>query len=253
MQNIDFLPPRYREQTVARKSSLWHLIVFVLFGGVVAATAAGQYALRLTALQERDDVIIQHASAKTTADLHDRLQLQLAEVEATADLYAYLSHPWPRTQIIAALHEPLPQQIVLTQLNIRRENNSWQESGVVGRRSPVRQNEEDKESESLRPAERDLHSLRSENDANSTVITVSGYTTDTPALHRYVQQLGRSSLLARAELRSFEAADERIQAGASTFEVRAIVRPGYGQPGAPSGSAEQVDLLTSAVTQSQKK
>src|SRR5688500_5808847 len=113
MKDIDFLPARYREQYSQRRAQLWRLTVLALFVAGVGATAAGQYTLRRSARQHLEAVNPQHSAARAKSDQHTQLQQQLKDVQATTQLYAYLQHPWPRTQILAEVAERLPATLTL--------------------------------------------------------------------------------------------------------------------------------------------
>ncbi len=238
MHDIDFLPSKYREQNTARKARVWQFAVLLLFGGVIVATAAGQYLLRVSATSERDAVLLQHTAAKATNDLFDRLQSRLADVRSTAQLYTYLQHPWPRTQILAAVGRELPDEVTLSEMRITLDANASPEGGRNRPRDPRRSENEDKELAGMHPAARDLKQLADEFNGQRTVVLLAGHTSDTAALHRLVARLGDAALFAKAELRSLEAAQRRELHGSSVFEVRLTVRPGYGQPGGPRQPSE---------------
>jgi hypothetical protein len=65
-------------------------------------------------------------------------------------------------------------------------------------------------------------------------VRVTGTTTNTAALYRYLNVLGTRELFAKAEIRSIESLDVP---GAATlrFQLVLAARPGYGQPGGSEG------------------
>jgi hypothetical protein len=137
---------------------------------------------------------------------------------------------------MAALLDPLPEQIHVEQLQVERQPSAPEtRSGL--RTSPTTKAEEEPLA-ALSPAASDLKRLRGQFDSTRTVVTLAGTTTASDALHRYVIELGQESLFSQARLLSVEADDadrRRIR-----FSVMLVVRPGYGQPGGPAGPDEEV-------------
>jgi hypothetical protein len=226
MNEIDFLPDRLR---VNRRESKTRLLWVA--GAVCCALALGvastlQYAAkrRLTA----DLAVAGHAYDKAHVEILRlaRTRAQLDAAHAEAELLTYLRHPWPRTQIVAALLAPLPETVTLTELRISRESplaakasRFQQEAGpeAAGQQADKRP-----------PERRDLERLRQAIDEQRTVVLLDGTTTDNAALHRYLNELGQTSLLTSIELRSLEAGSEAK--GLTRFSARLNVRPGHGQP-----------------------
>ena len=121
MNSFDFLPDRYREQSTNRKAELWRLFVLLAFGGICAASAAGQYAQRFAVIKQLAAAERQYTDAQARSKQFGDLQRRWKQVRATAELYAYLDRRWPRTQILATVAESLPPEIHLSELSIARE------------------------------------------------------------------------------------------------------------------------------------
>ena len=66
---------------------------------------------------------------------------------------------------------------------------------------------------------------------------IAGITTDVAALYRYLDAVAKASFFAKVELRSIESVD-MPQGPVMHFQVYLQVRPGYGQPGGPTGKTE---------------
>ena len=73
---------------------------------------------------------------------------------------------------------------------------------------------------------------------------IVGKTADSEVLHRYLSELATLDLVAKAELTTYEhqvaargksANSAAFNGGLSRFEARVVLRPGYGQPGGPTG------------------
>jgi hypothetical protein len=237
MQHIDFLPVQYRQRDVRRQLQPRRIVVVIVFAALLAAAVVSQQDRKRQAEK-------QLAAIQPQYDLAIRQNRKLAEVWAeldtarnAAELFTYLRHPWPRTQILAALLAPLPEAITLETLQIAPEVSGGrrQGSGSRGQAADHQSAISNQQSlDKLPPAARDLKRLRDEFDNAKTVVTISGITSDSAALYRYLGGLGGTSLFTRANLNSLDSA-ENEPAGALRFRATLVVRPGYGQPGGPTG------------------
>lgn len=242
MYQIDFLPQRYHARRVQRRQRIWRAALLVLFGGLCAATAVGQQMLRRSVLQEVAMVEAQHAVAVATNQRFADMQQELRKLRAQAELYTYLKHPWPRTQIFAAVLRGVPQSVTLDRLHLSRTApRSDRRSFRPARTSETR-------SDAHQPAEQDLAELRQQVDHSPLVLLVAGRTADTQALHNYVAALHAEPLLKQIELESLA-----MQPGAqeAEFTLRIVVRPGYGQPDGPSVASGRATRTASQTTEDQ--
>jgi hypothetical protein len=164
------------------------------------------------------------------------VQLPLAAARTQADLVAWLSHPWPKTQVLAAVLQSFPDSIVLDELEVHRLSEQSPTAAALVR-DQARAGTEEKD-ESKRPAaQRDLNRLRGEFDLRATVVSLAGRTRDVAALHACLGRLAQSGLVAKVELPSIESLEGQL--GWSKFSARAVLVPGYGQPGGPEGKQSQ--------------
>jgi hypothetical protein len=238
MQTIDFLPQVYRERNDLRKARTWWAVVLMVFGTVVVSTASIQYTWRRTVVRQLDDLGPRYAAAMLRDAELARLQTQIQAVSDAAGLYTYLQHPWPRTQLLAAVVAPVPKSIRLTDVLLTSEvtvQTTSDEASVASRRARGRAEKNEKREP---PARQDLARLRDECDTQQTVVHITGTATDVQELHVYVGELGKSPLVASALLKSIEAIPQ--EPGASPkiqFRVQMVVRPGYGQRGGPEPKA----------------
>lgn len=231
MNTIDFLPARYGEQNAARQKQLWQITVLLLFGTVVAAAAVFQFTMRRSASEHLVEVELKHFDARLQNDRLATLQSELKSARQTADLFAYLMHPWPRTRILAAVTDALPESVSLDEIRIGREADSA--ATRTQRRRFIDAKQQDKQ---IPPAVRDLSELRSEIDELQVVVSITGITTDPVELHRFVSQLGSGPIFEKADLGTQEAL-KLDSATVTRFAVRLVVRPGFGQPGGPTGDS----------------
>src|SRR3990167_8788255 len=121
MKNIDFLPERYRERDLKRRAAIWQYAILAAFGGVLLVATLGQLAMKRSlhsSLREREG---SRSEAKLKRERIAILEKQLESNEEVAALYTYLRHPWPRTQLISRITEPLPECVVLEGVEILEE------------------------------------------------------------------------------------------------------------------------------------
>jgi Tfp pilus assembly protein PilN len=234
MTNIEFLPPHFRDQGSARRGQLWHVGVFVAFGGLIATAAIYQFATTRTLQAQLDAVQPQYDLESRKSDHLSKLRNQLNSLDEKADLICYLDHPWPSTQVLTAVVTPLPESIKLKELRIVAERaviDRHEES--PHRRAKTDPNEKSK-GEQLSLTRQDLKTLRDLYDQGRTVVHLSGTARDTNDLHGYIANLSHNSLVRNAELSSIEAVKGDAEENASRFQVRLVIAPGFGQPNGPN-------------------
>jgi Tfp pilus assembly protein PilN len=231
MQDIDFLPLEYRQQHQRRQVQPWRVVVVAAFVALLAGAALAQHTRRQYVAGQLAAVRPQYEEALRQEGSRAELQAELQSAQCGAELLTYLRHPWPRTQLLAAALAPLPPEITLQQLHIARETPGHQPA--TEQRSRADKKAEEEKIAKLPPAARDLKRLREEFDRTQVTVRLTGTTTDSAALHRYLGVLGKQELFAKAELRSIERV-EGNQAGSLRFHATLTARPGYGQPGGPA-------------------
>lgn len=223
--DIDFLPASYREQGAKRKTGLWRLLVVAVFGSALVPT--GMYQRRL---KQEAEIHLAHleslypAAMARNAELSSQ-QSKLAAVQTAAELATYLRHPWPRTQILAAIAQPLPDTLTLHDLQILRENVSGAAAAPPSPNNAT-------PAAPTNPVAADLERLRNERESTRLVVAIGGATSEVGALHEYLGKLAGNRLFQKVELGSIESSPAGDH-GLAKFSVRIIVRPAPGQPGAP--------------------
>jgi len=232
MQDIDFLPAQYHRQHASRQSQPWRIVVVAVFIALLGGAVFGQYRLKRGAENELAAIAPQYDLAVAQNDRLRELQSRLKAKQDLAELYTYLRHPWPRTQLLAALVAPMPEEISFQQVQITREKREEEEPAERRSRSEIKAEEE--KDKLLPPAERDLKRLRQQYDKMQTVILLSGTTSESAALHRYLGALHANTLFSKVELDSIESV-ETSRGSQREFHATLIVRPGYGQPDGPDG------------------
>ncbi len=241
MQDIDFLPAHYRQKRVQRQSQPWRIVVVAVVAGLLAAAVFNQQRRSRRTETELATIMPQHDLAvgrnRKLAGLHDKLK----PARNDAELFTYLRHPWPRTQLLAAVLAPLPKGISLDQIHVTADTS--ENRPRPERRFRAQSEPQDDQLDKLPPAARDLIRLRDEFDQIRTVVLISGTTGESAAVHRYLGELGGSDLFAKAELDSLDS-PEGGRAGTLQFRATLTVRPGYGQPDGPTDPGENVVART---------
>jgi len=243
MHDVDFLPTQYRQQHLRRRSQPWEAVVALAFFALLVGAGFAQHRQRQWIESDLEAVEPQYQTALKRQQRLSELHKRLTEVRAEAELLAYLRHPWPRTQLLAAVAGPLPDAITLQQVQIRRVAPQ-QPSGE--RRSRGEAENEEKKLAGLAPAARDLAELREELDGARTVVMLSGITRQSAPVYRYLGELAEHPLIATTELgaiENVEGADEPTL----KFEATLLVLPGYGQPGGPTAPEIGPDDAATAV------
>ena len=231
MKNIDFLPDIYKQRAELRKARIWWGIVVVVFSTAIGASALSQWALRRSIELEIAQIQPKSAEAKQHVLRLGEMQLQLRKAGEMAGLVTYLEAPWPRTQIVAQLMRPMPASIQVTQLAIMEEElPAVAADEALPRRRGNRRNDE--KAQKRPPAVEDLEQLRRDHDRRQTVVEVKGQVQDVALLHAYVASLGKSPLVAQAQIKSLEVAPGDLPNPQTQFMLRVVIRPNYGQPGA---------------------
>lgn len=249
MKNIDFLPDVYRQRRILRHARFCWVAVAMLFGLAIAGAATGQWYFRCSLAAQLTVVEPQHAISQQRQAEIKLLEEGKQRTEELAALYLYLEHPWPRTQLLAAVAQSLPPSIQLTDLRMLEQADA----GPVTRGADGDTNHSTGEGEQAgKPTAKSvLSKLRAEHDRQVLILELSGQAANSKELHEYVDSLARSPLIASASLKGLEAGGETMERGTSKFHVRAIVRPGHGQPGAPTWKAATTDVAASGIIRSE--
>src|SRR5690242_9526610 len=118
MHEIDFLPARYREKQARQVDRWWRVAVASAVGLGLAAAAGYQFAEQQLVESERAVVQPAYDEAIALAQRLEKVRVDWSEAQSKARLIAYLSHPWPRSQVLATVTKPLPEDVTLTEVKV---------------------------------------------------------------------------------------------------------------------------------------
>ena len=224
-QQIDFLPQHYREDDERRRTQAWRILIICIFAFVLPTASLYQYRLRLLIDRQLAQLDETHQDAQRDAQRLSSLSNQLTEKATVAQLATFLRHPWPPTQIVAAIVERLPESIAIEEMIIRRISPPVQQTTNEG--------DADRAKPTPMPAVEDLKTLEQQA-KGEIVVELTGQTVDNRQLHHYLSELARNPLFVRADLGSMESVPARQgRNSAARFEAQLSVRPGYSLPGGP--------------------
>jgi hypothetical protein len=230
MIDIDFLPVQYHQRNAYRQAKPWQIIVVTSFLGLVALLTISQNVHRRFVERQLADLTAAYEMALGQERQLAEVRTQLKRTECEAELITYLRHPWPKSQLLSALLSRLPEEITLQQLQITREAENL--AAASDRRPVMVVGNSAEQQKNISPAERDLQTLQSQSEGKQIVIILMGATTDSAALHHYLDEMQSNSLFAKAELGSVTSLGEHSGA-AIQFRAKLVVKPGYGQAGSP--------------------
>lgn len=234
MLQIDFLPSRFRQETVHRKANVWRILVAVVFAAALLASAVYQQLLRHGTERELARVGEVYEQANALASRLAGLQNRLRQADAEADLLTYLRHPWPTSQLLAAALAPLPDCLTLDEIHLTREQpaSSGSSAPLVLVPPHGATSGDGTEKKKAAPAQCAAALLRKEYDNRPVVLILSGLTSDTASLQHYLVTLGEVHLFSKVELTSLETSGGE-NAHKLRFAARLVVRSGVGQSTSP--------------------
>jgi hypothetical protein len=237
VKNVDFLPAEFRHKsrdTSSRGRA-------VLLGTVTVALLSGLTWLQIDRLRTRRTELAslrqQKAAVEVVLARLANTKTALESADAEAELYTWLRHPRPRSQVLLAILEGIPEEIRLfdVEVSTRSEANS------------VRTVQTGEEKSTKPAAAKALELLRQASPAGSEWAHVYGATENPAALHLWLGRLGRHPMFSRCELVSIE---ESANGEDSPAEFHAEVRIKPSPAASESGTSRpDADFRTAKVQQ----
>ena len=241
MQTIDFLPEHYRERRKQRRVRWWWALIVCLFGGIVLGTASVQW---LSVQRVKRELAQLELQCKTHRQLDQELlalETKVASLSHSANLYTFLKHPWPRTQILAAVVTPLPKDVQLTSIRVA-------ETLIAKKPGTAAAPEATPETAKVTPiaAVADLQQLHDAHEAQRIVVHVEGSVREAETLHAYLEALAQQPLIAEARLSGMETRKLETHT-LVVFELHITIKSAHGLSDGPSGPIAPV-IVTPAAT-----
>jgi hypothetical protein len=234
--DADFLPAAYRQRSMNRRAYAWRVMAAAAMVAVFASTALWQHNHHKRVRAALAEVDVQYAQATLKSaqltDVGARLQVQ----HKMAQLLTLLRHRWPRTQVLAAVTEQLPESVTLIECHLGHEVLPSTAPSAIALPQP---NAPPPDEPTRRT--RDVERLLREHNERRYFLALTGHASDAATLHSYLARLGTSPLFSQVDLQSLEnVPGNQSAAGASPpvrFSVRAILRAPHDEVLNPAGSA----------------
>jgi hypothetical protein len=214
---------------------MWGAVVVLVYAALLCTSG---YLQRSTAQRLGKDVAAaneQRAVVTAQTAKLASLQKELKAAQARAGLVAYLGHPWPRTQIVAAVVRPVFEGLTLSELRVQRLDSPQAVNRSAAVRPRAVPSGAEAKPDERSAAERDFERVREACDATQVIVTLKGTAEDVSLVHMYLGSLGKDTLFSRVDLMNIDGQEAQRQGGSGCrFTARLVVRPGYGQPGGPT-------------------
>jgi hypothetical protein len=236
--DIDFLPAAYRQKSMQRRAYIWRVAAAAMIISFFTVAALFQWRQQAQVKRELELVETQYADAVELNAKFAEAAKNLQAQHRWAELLTFLRHRWPRSQILAAILEPMPESVKLTECHIGHEALT-STIPTPAAAAPVEAGAVPGDQAARRAA--DLKRLLQESARRQPFVSLSGEAGDAATLHEYLARLGANSLFARVDLRSLEhrTGDEASgdAVGRVQFTARALIRqeytPSEGTPAVP--------------------
>lgn len=216
---IEFLPKKYREKRKGHNFQVSRILLIVILVASMSAVLLYQLAalhsvnLQVAALDGQHEKVMQ---------LMQEVELRRAEVAVKrhhAKLLTFLDHPYPKSQIIAAIANPLPTEITITRLQVSVEQMAGNHAKPPS--------EKGKEAPKGHPMELDLKQLIDETKARRCTVEVEGTTDDTSCLYTFLASLHQAEIIESAKIESIDPHQKTDGSEFSNFTAHVKIKRGY--------------------------
>ncbi len=244
--DVDFLPLAYRQRSVNRRAYAWRVMAAAAIVAVFASTALWQHNhhKRVRAALAQVDAQYTQAALRSAqlTDVGTRLQVQ----HKVAQLLTLMRHRWPRSQVLAAVVNQLPDSVTLIECHLGHEVLPSTAPSAIALPQPNAPPPDE-------PTRRshDVERLLREHNERRYFLSLTGHASDAATLHSYLARLGTCPLFAQVDLQSLENVPvDQSSAGRSPavhFSVRAILRAPHDEVLNPAGSASPEQSIPSPL------
>lgn len=220
MNEIEFLPKRFREKRRRSSIKVPRLLVFSLLIGLLAVVSLFQLAKLYNVHSQLAELKVQHERIAQLLQEVDRTHAEVIQKRHHARLLTFLEHPYPKSQILAQITNPLPGEITLKRIELTHHqvavNNARQKSEKSSDQPP-----------SGTPMEIDLKQLIAENKTRQCTVELEGTTGDTSQLYTFLAALHESGLVESAKIESIDPQMDADGHEFSNFTAHVHIRRGH--------------------------
>lgn len=216
---IEFLPKKYREKRKSHNFQVSRLLLIVLVVASMSAVVLYQLASLHAVNREVATLDQQHAKVMQLMQEVERRRAEVAVKRHHAKLLTFLDHPYPKSQVISAIANPLPTEITITRLQLTVE-----QTAVAGQK-PV--SEKGKSAPQGHPMELDLKQLIDDAKSRHCTVEVEGTTDDTSCLYTFLASLHQAEIIESAKIESIDPHQNSDGSEFSNFTAHVKVKRGY--------------------------
>ncbi|TWT31386.1 hypothetical protein [Blastopirellula retiformator] len=226
MQEIDFLPKKFRDRRKRRRANLYRWIGAASIGALLAIAALLQLGVQHQLQSKRNQLEAPYQAAVAKRDQLVALQSKLTDQRSEARLYAALCSHWPATQLLVCITAQTPESLSFRELKL------YQETTAIARRK----SEEDEAAASQSPTLRDYDYFESLRGSRTAKIDVNGDVMEVSELYEYLVKLNDHPLIQRANIESVEPVAQGDDSGRSEFELQVVLTPPLGGKAVPAAT-----------------
>ncbi|MFN3151616.1 hypothetical protein [Bremerella sp.] len=216
---IEFLPKKYREKRKSHNFQVSRLLLIV----VIVASMSAVLLYQLAALHSvhREVAMLDEKHSKVMQLMQDveRRRVEVAVKRHHARLLTFLDHLYPKSQVIAAIANPLPAEITLTRLQVSVEQ--------IAAANAKPASEKGKATPQGHPMELDLKQLIDETKSRRYTVEVEGTTDDTSCLYTFLASLHQAEIIESATIESIDPQQRSDGSEFSNFTAHVKFKRGY--------------------------
>lgn len=219
---IEFLPKNFREKRKSHNFQVSRLLLIVVIVAGMSAVLLYQLAALHSVNRQVAALDEQHNKVMQLMQEVERRRGEVVVKRHHAKLLTFLDHPYPKSQIIAAIANPLPSEITITRLEVTVEqlaNNNAKPPSEKGKKAP--------QGHSM---ELDLKQLIEEVKTRRCTVEVEGTTDDTSCLYTFLASLHQAEIIESAKIESIDPHQKTDGSEFSNFTAHVKVKRGYLTP-----------------------
>lgn len=220
MNEIEFLPKRFREKQ--RRSSIKapRLLIFSLLVSFLAIVSLVELARLYQVRSQLANLQSQHERIDLLTQEVERTRAEVAGKRHHARLLTFLDHPYPRSRVLAVLTNPLPAKIVIKRIELTHR----QAAAVSTRQKSEKDSEQTPQGA---PLQNDLAQLIRDNQNRQCIVELEGTTDDSSLLYTFLATLHESDLIESAKIESIDPHLDSKGREFSNFTAHVQIRRGH--------------------------
>ncbi|RCS42094.1 hypothetical protein DTL42_19895 [Bremerella cremea] len=220
MNEIEFLPKRFREKQRRSTIKAPRLLIFSLLISLLAIVSLVELARLYQVRSQLANLKVQHKRIDLLAQQVEQTRAEVAQKRHYARLQTFLEYPYPRSQILAVLLNPLPGDITIKRIELTH-------SQVVGNSTRQKSEKGNGQVPPGDPMQIDLAQLIDENKTRQCTVELEGTTDNTSLLYTFLATLHESKLIESAKIESIDPQLDSDGREFSNFTAHVQIRRGH--------------------------